>query len=91
MHSEHRRQRKNWRAAAPLAWMRTKKPILMRWGYPHVMDRYRFHLTLTGATDSEERDALERALAPLTAPLCEPPLAIAKIALFEEETPGAPI
>lgn len=42
---------------------------LLRWGYPYVMDRFRFHATLTGPLlDGEEepvRAALESRLPPL--------------------------
>src|SRR6185369_4265857 len=29
---------------------------LMNWGYPHVFDQFRFHMTLTGPIDHLERD-----------------------------------
>ncbi|WP_172330977.1 DUF1045 domain-containing protein [Mangrovicoccus sp. HB161399] len=43
---------------------------LARWGYPYVMDEFRFHMTLTGrirdaARQAEIRAALEPALEPL--------------------------
>lgn len=63
---------------------------LIRWGYPYVMDRFRFHLTLTGPLDRAEAERLGDALAPLVAPLCRPALAIAEIALFEALRPGEP-
>lgn len=42
---------------------------LARWGYPHVMEDFRFHITLTGPLKPDEigptQAALERHLAPL--------------------------
>ena len=29
---------------------------LVRWGYPHVMDSFRFHMTLTGPVPRQDRD-----------------------------------
>ena len=41
--------------------------LLDRWGYPYVLDEYRFHMTLTGALPDGARnefiDALEQAFA----------------------------
>jgi putative phosphonate metabolism protein len=37
---------------------------LTRWGYPYVMDAFRFHVTLTGALAPGEAPAAEAALAP---------------------------
>lgn len=45
---------------------------LRRWGYPYVMDRFRFHVTLTGPLDPGEeavvRAALDKNLPPLPRP-----------------------
>jgi putative phosphonate metabolism protein len=58
------------RLAKPLPPRQTA--LLDRWGYPHVFEAFRFHMTLTGplAPDEQARwaDAL-RALAPLDEPL----------------------
>lgn len=35
---------------------------LMNWGYPHVFDRFRFHMTLTGPIDHMERDHVAQVL-----------------------------
>ena len=40
---------------------------LRRWGYPYVLDRFRFHLTLTGPLAPADRAAAESALAPVLA------------------------
>ena len=67
-----------------------QKELLRQWGYPFVLDEFRFHMTLTCALDQDERCALQRALEALTAPLCARPLVVDGIALFEQEARGAP-
>jgi putative phosphonate metabolism protein len=61
---------------------------LSRWGYPFVMEAFRFHLTLTGAVPASGQDAararLEAALPPLPAPY-----PISEIALVGERADGA--
>lgn len=50
----------------------TQDALLLRWGYPYVAEAFRFHMTLTGALDSETleraRAAVEAALPPLAEP-----------------------
>jgi hypothetical protein len=45
---------------------------LLRWGYPHVLDRFRFHVTLTGplarGQEEQARDILARHPPPLPRP-----------------------
>lgn len=67
-----------------------QEELLRQWGYPFVLDQFRFHMTLTCELDRSERDDLQRALARLTAPLCASPLAVTAIALFEQAAHGAP-
>lgn len=62
--------------------------LLARWGYPYVLDRFGFHLTLTGPLAESERAPLQAALAPLVAPFCHAPLPFADLALFVEPAPG---
>lgn len=69
---------------------RHEEALLARWGYPYVMDRFRFHLTLTGPFGRDEADRLTEALAPLVAPFGESNLAVGELALFEEPGPGDP-
>lgn len=63
---------------------------LLRWGYPYVMDEFRFHLTLTQRLSEAQRDLLLPALAPLTAPHCVARLRIDALALFEQVDRAAP-
>jgi ribose 1,5-bisphosphokinase len=64
-----------------------EEEYLRRWGYPYVLDAFRFHLSLTGpigagpAAAALERSALERM--PKEGPLFD------AIRVFEEPEPGA--
>jgi len=62
--------------------------LLQEWGYPYVMDEFRFHLTLTGPLPDDERDATADALAPLFEPHLERPFRIDEICLFGEGQDG---
>jgi putative phosphonate metabolism protein len=61
---------------------------LARWGYPYVMDEFRFHLTLTGALEREDADDIFATLAGLTAPFCAAPLPVTEICIFGEGGTG---
>lgn len=61
---------------------------LETWGYPHVLDDFHFHMSLTGPLDAADRAATARALAPvLAAPLARPCL-VEGIGLFGEHLDG---
>ena len=61
---------------------------LSRWGYPYVLDRFQFHLTLTGPLPPAERAAVAGVLAPVLAPLLAAPLAFQHLCLFAEAQDG---
>lgn len=63
---------------------------LDRWGYPHVMDRFRFHMTLTGRLEPAELAEVRAVLERRWAPLLEEPVPIDGIALFGQERGEAP-
>src|SRR5262249_48288739 len=46
-----------------------QEALLERWGYPYVMEEFRFHLTLTRRLSAEERARIEPPLLALTAPV----------------------
>jgi putative phosphonate metabolism protein len=64
--------------------------LLARWGYPYVMDEFRFHMTLTARLDAAEGAVVARTLEPLVAPLCREPLAIDALSLFHQPSRDAP-
>ena len=64
--------------------------LLLEWGYPFVLDEYRFHLSLTGSLDGlrdETIRALEVGARHWFGAL--PPLDFCTIAVFAEPSPGA--
>ena len=58
---------------------------LDRWGYPYVMDDFRFHMTLTGRVNAERRDGLVAMLRDRFAALGLSSRAIDGIALFRQD------
>ncbi len=76
------------RLAAPLS--ERQRDLLEQWGYPHVFECFRFHMTLTRALTEDEREPVRALLAQRAAPALAEPLAVASIALFEQSAPGQP-
>lgn len=62
---------------------------LDRWGYPHVMDDYRFHLTLTERLAAADQAALLPWLERWFAPALAETVSVDALALFEEPARGA--
>jgi putative phosphonate metabolism protein len=63
---------------------------LQEWGYPYVMEDFRFHMTLTGRVTGEEAAHLRRRLDKHFGALLDAPVTFASLALFIEAEPGAP-
>jgi putative phosphonate metabolism protein len=63
---------------------------LLRYGYPYVLDDFRFHMTLTERLQAPERDRVQALLAERAAPICATPLRIDAIAVFEQPSREAP-
>ena len=62
--------------------------LLVRWGYPYVLDEFRFHLTLTGRLEAAVAGATEAALAPMLAQLPLQPYRITGLTLLGEDEIG---
>ena len=58
---------------------------LDRWGYPYVMEEFRFHMTLTGRLPAERRDSVVGMLRDRFAVIDQAPLEIDRIALFRQD------
>lgn len=68
-----------------------QEAMLVRWGYPYVMDCFRFHMTLTcRLPDEAERAAFRKALEPMVARFTAEPLRVEAVALFRQESQHAP-
>jgi len=59
---------------------------LDRWGYPYVMEEFRFHMTLTGRLGSERREPILAMLRSRFASTGLDTLAIDRIAVFRQDT-----
>jgi putative phosphonate metabolism protein len=61
---------------------------LRRWGYPYVMEDFRFHLTLTDRLEPATAERFEAVLLPLLADVIAGPLWIRELALFRQGAEG---
>lgn len=64
--------------------------LLVKWGYPYVLDEFRFHLTLTGALEKPERELVREVLSELTAHLCADPVVVRDLAVFTQDDRQSP-
>jgi putative phosphonate metabolism protein len=62
-----------------------QRDYLDRWGYPYVMEEFRFHMTLTGRLDAERRGPILEMLRGKFASLRLGALAIDRLALFKQD------
>ena len=60
---------------------------LARWGYPYVMEEFRFHMTLTGPVPAGRQPQIGAVLRRRFAPLVGGPLEINSLALFVQTEP----
>jgi putative phosphonate metabolism protein len=66
-----------------------QRDYLDRWGYPYVMEEFRFHMTLTGRLDAERRGPILAMLRDRFAGLKRDTLTIDRIALFRQDNATA--
>ncbi len=65
--------------------------LLLRWGYPYVLEEWRFHLTLTGRIgDQGERAAIAEVLRRQFAGFIDRPLAVRDLCVFRQPAAGRP-
>jgi Protein of unknown function (DUF1045) len=67
-----------------------QRELLKAWGYPYVLEEFRFHLTLTDRIPLQRRPAVERALSGWFAGSLGADVPVAALAVFTEAEPGAP-
>ena len=65
-----------------------QEELLMAWGYPYVLDEFRFHLTLTGRLDRKDIGAAQDMLSAWIGPVVPNPFRIDRLALVEEGDDG---
>jgi putative phosphonate metabolism protein len=63
---------------------------LVRWGYPYVFDRFRFHMTLSNRLSQEDAPRILNAARAYFAPALAQPVPVDALTLFIEPEPGAP-
>ena len=65
--------------------------LLTRFGYPHVLERFRLHFTLTGPVTADEAASVTRAVtAPVRHLNSHEPLLLDRLCLFIEPAAGSP-
>jgi putative phosphonate metabolism protein len=62
---------------------------LARWGYPYVLDTWKFHMTLTCSLQPGPGYVFQQHLVQRFAQPCSEPLCVESICLFEEPSAGA--
>ena len=65
-----------------------QRTLLELWGYPYVMEEFRFHLTLTDCLEADQVDAVALALRDHFAPVLPTPFVIEDLCLFGEDDAG---
>lgn len=65
-----------------------QEALLTQWGYPFVMEEFRFHITLSGALPKPEADHLRDILAAHFAPLLANTFVIDSLCLMGEDQEG---
>lgn len=68
-----------------------QEDLLVRWGYPYVLEHGRFHLTLTGRVkDQVERGVILQELRHRFARFVDQPLAVRDLCVFRQPAPRRP-
>lgn len=62
--------------------------LLVAWGYPYVLDAFRFHMTLTGALPHDHADAVFKLLEPIIDGLPTAPFCLDALTLVGEDDAG---
>ena len=65
-----------------------QRALLEHWGYPFVMDEFRFHITLTGRLAPEDARTTRTALLPVMGAMLPAPFVIDALCLFGEDQDG---
>lgn len=67
-----------------------QRELFERWGYPYVLDAFRFHLTLTDRIEAPLQDKVEAVLDEWFADCLGETIPIDALAILTETVPGAP-
>ncbi|MEC9346587.1 MAG: DUF1045 domain-containing protein [Pseudomonadota bacterium] len=83
--TDHDRARRRPEALTP-----RQRDLLERYGYPYVLDEFRFHMTLTCRLQEPEREVLREFLADRFAPVLSAPVAVNRLAVFRQPDRDSP-
>jgi len=67
-----------------------QEALLVRWGYPYVMEQWQFHVTLTRRLSSEEGERIRPAAEAHFAGIAQLPRRIGAVCIFTQAAPGQP-
>lgn len=67
-----------------------QEELLERWGYPYVLDQFRFHLTLTSKLDDVTAERVEPVLRALAADALKQSVTVEDICVFGDPGGGSP-
>lgn len=65
-----------------------REALLMSWGYPHVMEEFRFHMTLTGKLPKAQIAPVQAVLGDALADILPAPFVINGLSLVGEDSDG---
>ena len=65
-----------------------QEALLTRWGYPYVMEEFRFHITLSGKMPKAQAEQVKAALVPHLEPLLPSPFVVRSLCLAGEDAAG---
>lgn len=65
-----------------------QEALLLRWGYPHVMDSFNFHMTLTGRIERAQLEGISTAAIDFFAPVLDPDFTVDALTLMGERADG---
>jgi putative phosphonate metabolism protein len=72
----------------PARLSQSQRANLELWGYPHVMDDFRFHMTLTGPVPADQQDQIAQALSAHFAQFIDTQQIVSGLGLFIEPARG---
>lgn len=65
-----------------------QRAMLEQWGYPYVMEAFRFHITLSGKLPKAQASAVREVLKPYLEPLLPRPFCLDALSLMGEDPAG---
>lgn len=67
-----------------------QRALAAEWGYPYLLDEFRFHMTLTGPLAADQREALAVLLRDWFAAELDGPVTVDGLSLLRQPDPAAP-